>query len=157
MGAWGVKALESDAGLDVIDFLEDFYEGKTILLLSEIISIFVVDGLLSKEREHIDFYFDNTAMVLAELYLMFQKEGALDYDHEDEKISLRYKKAFVSDKESLEFIFQYLIDIKNEKPDEDGHREYVELWKESSSWEKWSAHLEYLITELTEQLKIKKT
>lgn len=153
MGAWGIKALESDAGLDVIDFLEDFYKDKTTLVLSDIIVAFIIEGFLGKTRAEIDFYFDNTAVALAELYLMFQEAGELDYDHEEEGVSLRKKTMFVADAESLELLFQYLMDIKNEKPDEDGEREYVELWKDSPSYEQWKAHLEHLIIELKKKLK----
>lgn len=152
MGAWGVKALESDAGLDVVDFLETFYKGKTRLVLSDIIVAFIIEGFLGKTRAEIDCYFDNTAIALTELYLMFQEAGELDYDHEDERISLRKKTAFVSDPESLELLFQYLMDIKNEKPDEDGERESVELWKDSPSYEKWKAHLENLRIKLKKEL-----
>ncbi|CAA6819343.1 MAG: Unknown protein [uncultured Aureispira sp.] len=152
MGAWGVKALESDAGLDVVDFLEMFYKGKTKLVLSDILVAFIVEGFLGQTRAEIDFYFDNTAIALTELYLMFQETGELDYDHEDECISLRKKTAFVSDPESLELLFQYLMDIKNEKPDEDGEREFVELWKDSPSYEKWKAHLENLSIKLKKEL-----
>lgn len=156
MGAWGIKGLESDAGLDVIDFLEDFYESRTTLLLSEIITTFIGEGFLGKNRDQVDFYFDNTTIVLIELYLMFQENGALDYDHENENVSLRKKTAFVSDLTSLEFLFQSLTDIKNERSDKDGEREYVELWKDSSSYEEWKAHLENLIIELKKAIKLKK-
>ena len=50
MGAWGVKALESDAGLDVVDFLETFYKGKTKLVLSDILVAFIVEGFLGQTR-----------------------------------------------------------------------------------------------------------
>ncbi len=113
MGTWGVKALESDAGLDIIDFLENYYEGKEKLVLSEV----------------------------AELVIMFGKTK----DYENNKIPLSNKKEFQFDKKSLEYILNHLIDIKEEKPDEDGEREYVELWKDSDSFEEWKQHLENLI------------
>ena len=148
MGAWGVKALESDNGLDIIYILESFYFKKTELTLSEIIAKLINEGFLSNNRDDIDFLYDNTIVSLAELIFMFKENGELDYDNEDEKISLRNKTHFHSDKKSLEFILQFLKDIKNEKPDVDGQREYVELWKESDSYEKWKQHIEHLITEL---------
>ena len=46
MGAWGVKALESNEGLDVIDFLTDHYLPEhTTLKMEEIISALKDDTL----------------------------------------------------------------------------------------------------------------
>lgn len=153
MGAWGIKALESDAGLDVIDLLEDYYEGKKDLILSEIIELFLKEDFLSDDENNIDYLYDNSAISLAELISMFNKNGEFDYDNEDDNISLRKKKTFKIDQNSIEFILKYLIDIKNEKPDEDGIREYVELWKESDSYDKWKQHLDNLISDLNDILK----
>ncbi len=47
MGAWGINAWESDNCLDVIDFIEELYEGKDTLILSEIISACLDEGLMS--------------------------------------------------------------------------------------------------------------
>lgn len=146
MGTWGIKALESDNGLEVIDFLESHYEGKSELSLSEIISLFLEEGFLSEND--IDFFYDCTSIALAELIVMFKKDGTFDYDNEDENISLSKKKNFKTDKKSIGYILNNLIDIKNEKPDEDGEREYVELWKESDFYDSWKLHLENLILEL---------
>ena len=152
MGAWGFKALESDEGLDVIDFLEALYNNKDKLILSQIISGLLNKGFLSPDMNEIDFFYDNTAMSLAELFLMFKEEGALNYDNEADNLSLRNEKFFEADKKSLEFILQYLIDIKNEKPEEDGTRETVELWRDSDSSEEWKVPLNYLIEGLNKEL-----
>ncbi|NMH87977.1 DUF4259 domain-containing protein [Flavivirga algicola] len=152
MGNWGIKALESDNGLDFIGFLEEFYAEKLELSLSEIITILIKADFLSDDRNNIDYLYDNTAISLAELFLMFKEKGELDYDNEDERVSLRKKTQFKSDKESIEFTLQYLTDIKNEKPDEDGEREFVELWKESDSYDKWQEHLNGLITGLKQNI-----
>jgi hypothetical protein len=151
MGSWGIKALESDSGLDVIDFLEDFYYGKTKITLSEIITEFQKEGFLSSDFEDIEFLYDNTAMSLAELYLMFKEAGELNYDNEDEKKSLRNKKSFDADKKSILFILRYLTDIKNEKKDEEGIREFTELMKKSDYWEESKNHLDFLITKLNKE------
>lgn len=153
MGAWGIKALESDAGLDVIDFLEDYYDGKKDLILSEIIELFLKEDFLSNDENNIDFLYDNSAISLAELIIMFNKNGEFDYDNENDNLSLRKKKTFKIDQNSIKFILKYLSDIKNEKPDEDGIREYVELWKESDSYDKWKQHLDNLISDLNDILK----
>lgn len=148
MGTWSIKALESDAGLDVIAFLEEQYNGKQDLVLSEIINQFLNEGFLSEDKNDIDFLYDNTAMSLAELVIMFYENGVLDYDNENKDIALNEKKTFKTDKKSLQFILQHLIDIKNEKTNEDGEREYVELRKESDSYNAWKQHLENLINKI---------
>ena len=42
MGAWGIKTLESDEGLDVVDVLREYLEGfknKRVITLKEIINL----------------------------------------------------------------------------------------------------------------------
>ncbi|MNI61711.1 hypothetical protein D3C73_1169960 [compost metagenome] len=152
MGAWGIKGLESDEGLDVVDFLRDRIPDHLSLELSELITVMKEEGLLGSTFEEIDFYYDNTALALAELYLMFQETGKLDYDHEDEKKSLRTIRSFTADEASLRLILRYLTDIRDEVPDEDGEREIVELWRDSPNWEAWKVHLEQLMMKIEEHL-----
>jgi hypothetical protein len=149
MGSWGIKALESDTGLDFIDFLKEHITEDLNLKLSGIISE-LKGELLGETFEEIDFLYDNTAMALAELYFMFKDTGELNYDDGNKEKSLKIIKNFTSDKESLEYILKYLIDIKNNVPDEDGEREIVELWAENEEWEN---HLEELIKRTNEELK----
>lgn len=153
MGAWGYKALDSDEGLDVVDFISDYisskYPGtkKVDLKLAELIDLMKENEFLSESYDEIDFYYDNSAMALAELYFMFQQTGQLDYDYEeDESRSLRKRiQSFTGDESSFKFLFKSLMDIKNEVPDQDEEREIVELWKESKSYDKWKDNLETLI------------
>ncbi|MBP1996800.1 DUF4259 domain-containing protein [Paenibacillus eucommiae] len=152
MGSWGIKALESDEGLDAIDFLRDRIPDHLSLELAELITVMKEEGLLGSSFEEIDFYYDNTAMALAELYLMFQETGKLDYGHEDEKKSLLTIRSFAADEESLRFILHYLTDIRDEVPDQDGEREILELWRDSPSWEAWRVHLEQLIMKIEKRL-----
>lgn len=160
MGAWGIKALESDNGLDVIDALEDYIaqkpEGKVELTLGEIIATFK-GGLLGDRIEEIDFLYDNNAMALAELYLDFSETGEMNYDNEETEKSLRDRvKSFTADQASIAFVLRYLTDIRDEVPDDDGEREIVELWRESDSWDQWWAHLQQLIQQLEKEILVKK-
>jgi hypothetical protein len=153
MGAWGHRALESDEGLDVVDFLTEYAaaknEGDVNLTLGEIIAAMRDDGFFGKDSGEIDFYYDNSAMALTELYLGFLDSGELDYDHEEEQKSLRKRvKGFTADSAALEFLLRFLTDIRDEKPDADGEREIVDLWRESEDWEKWQANLNTLIERL---------
>lgn len=156
MGAWGVKALESDEGLDLICFLEDYIsniEKKYVdFELSEILEI-LKGNLLGNSVEEIDFLYDNTAIGLAELYIGFCENGKISFDNEDETLNLEKRvKTFSAEIRSLKYLHNYLINIKNEVPDKDGIRECVELWKESSSWKEWKIHLDRLILKLEKEI-----
>ncbi len=150
MGAWGINAWESDNGLDVIDFIEELYEGKDTLILSEIILACLDEGLMSIDE--IDYLYDSTAMVLAELVVMFYENKKLDFDNEDDSLALNKKIDFKIDKKSIEMLLNQLLDIKDEKPDKDGIREFVFLWKGSSNSERWQAHLNDLIKYLQKEI-----
>lgn len=143
MGSWGIKALESDEGLDVLDILENEYvPGHPVLDLGEIIDLMKKEVMLGEDFSQIDFLFDNTAMALAELYFQWKDEGKLDY-HAENPV---WDKAtgFTASKESVDFLLRQLTDMKNGVPDEDGIRESVELWKNVDSGEINSAWLEHL-------------
>lgn len=156
MGAWGYKALESDEGLDVVDFIRDYAETKypdTIqidLKLSEVINALKEAGFFGETWAEIDFFYDHSAMALSELYLMFKETGELDYpDEENEARDLKKRiQSFTGDTASFDFLLRYLTDIKNEVPDEDGEREIVELWKDSDVYDEWEENLTGLIAGL---------
>ena len=159
MGAWGYKALESDEGLDVVDFVEDYISSKypdtsqIELNLSELITAMKEDGFFGETFDDVEFFYDHSAMALAELYLMFKEDGQLKYeDDEDETKNLKKRvRAFTGDKGAYDFLLRYLMDIKNEKPDKDGEREIVEIWKDSKSFDKWMENLESLIDRLNDK------
>ena len=156
MGAWGHKALESDEGLDVVDFITDYISessSQVDLKLSELITKMKENGFFGENFEDIEFFYDHSAMALAELYFMFKEKGELDYDHKKENLNLRKRiKSFSGDENSFEFILKYLKDIKNEVPDKDGEREIVELWKDSNSYDDWKENLENLIIKLETEI-----
>lgn len=160
MGSWGYKALESDAGLDVVDFISDYISHKhpnteqVSLSLSELIDTMKENGFFGETFTEIDFYFDNSAMALTELYLMFKTTGFLDYEDEDnEALDLKKRvKAFSGDPESFDFLLHYLRDIQNEVPDEDEEREIVELWRESENYNEWKENLDYLVKEIEAEI-----
>ena len=150
MGAWGIKALERDEGLDVLDILKNEYVPEhPVMDLGEMIELMKEEVMLGSDFSQIDFLFDNTAMALAELYFQWKDNGKLDYDHEEaiwDKIT-----GFTASKEALAFLLRQLTDIKNEVPDEDGIREIVDLWKNEDSGEiapAWLEHLNQLIDRL---------
>lgn len=155
MGAWGIKALESDEGLDVIDILENEYIPEhSIMNLEEIIQLMRDEVMLGKDLTEVDFLFDNTAIALTELYFQWKEERKFNYETENniwEKVT-----DFISSKKSIDILLKQLIDIKNKVPDEDGEREIVDLWYENGqnpSYEEWYNHLGSLIEKLKAEYK----
>ena len=150
MGAWGIKALESDEGLDVIDILENEYIPEhSIMNLEEIIQLMRDEVMLGKDLTEVDFLFDNTAIALTELYFQWKEERKFNYETENNL----WKKVtdFISSKKSIDILLKQLIDIKNKVPDEDGEREIVELWYDNGqnpNYEEWYNHLGSLIEKL---------
>ena len=159
MGAWGIKALESDEGLDVVDVLREYleeFEDKKEVTLKEIIDLMIEQGMLGETFEEIEFLYDNTAMAVSELYFDFKENGKLDYDYDDEETPFSKLEKFSSDKKSLKYLIDYLSNIYNKVPDEDGEREIVELWYENGqnpSYEEWYNHLCSLIEKLKSEYK----
>jgi hypothetical protein len=157
MGAWGYKALESDDGLDVVDVLADYVYEKpasdTALSLSDVIKVMKDKGFFHEDIDAIHFTYDFSAMALAELYFSFLDSGELDFDDEDEQKSLRERvKSFTADTASFEFLLSYLTGMRDEKPDEDGNRDSVILWRESERWDEWNTHLLFLIERLEKEI-----
>lgn len=155
MGAWGIKALERDEGLDVIDILKNEYIPEhSIMNLEEIIQLMRDEVMLGKDLTEVDFLFDNTAIALTELYFQWKEERKFNYETENniwEKVT-----DFISSKKSIDILLKQLIDIKNKVPDEDGEREIVELWYDNGqnpSYEEWYNHLGSLIEKLKSEYK----
>ena len=159
MGAWGIKALESDEGLDVVDVLREYleeFEDKKEITLKEIIDLMIEEGMLGETFEEIEFLYDNTAMAVSELYFDFKENGKLDYDYDDEETTFSKLEKFSSDKKSLKYLIDYLSNIYNKVPDEDGEREIVELWYDNGqnpNYEEWYNHLGSLIEKLKAEYK----
>lgn len=149
MGSWGIKALESDNGLDVLDFLNGYLAEHTSITLEDMVALMKDEGLLGETFEDIDFLYDNTAMALAELYVEWVDTGKLA--HGEENSVWAKVTDFTASQEALDFLLRYLHDIRNEVPDEDDEREIVELWRESDSWEEWSSHLDTLVLRLEQE------
>ena len=151
MGSWGVKALESDNGLDLIFLLKSDYLPKhKKLTLGGLIGFLKEEGFLGETVNEIDFLYDNTAIALAELYSEWQETGKLNYDDEDSNVWLAITN-FSASATARKDLLRRLRSIKNQVPDEDGEREIVELWKESNHWESWDKHLDSLIKLLQQE------
>ena len=151
MGSWGIKALESDTGLELIYLLKTEYLPKhKKLTLCGLIGFLKEEGFLGESMREIDFLYDNTAIALAELYFEWQETGKLNYDDEDSTVWSSITE-FTASATARKDLFRRLRDIKNQVPDEDGEREIVELWKESDDWELWDKHLDSLMKLLEQE------
>ena len=92
MGAWGIKALERDEGLDVLDILKNEYVPEhPVMDLGEMIELMKEEVMLGSDFSQIDFLFDNTAMALAELYFQW-KDIALPADWKLDQESMKDEK-----------------------------------------------------------------
>lgn len=110
MGAWGYKALESDEGLDVVGFLQDFINQQNDskqLIVRNSIQAMKNQGFFGETFEDIDFFYDMSAMALAEFYIHYLNTGQFyGNDSNDANIHM------TADKSSLTFILRYLKDIE---------------------------------------------
>jgi len=151
MGAWGYKALESDEGLDVVGFLQDYIENQinlNHLSLTDIVKAMKNDGFFGETFKDIDFFYDVSAMALAEIYITFLNTG--NFLSDESKCG--NVQSLTADEDALTFIIRYLIDIRDEVPDEHGSREIVELWRESKSWHAWQSNLNDLIHRIEQEI-----
>jgi len=151
MGAWGYKALESDEGLDVVGFLQDYIENQinlNHLSLTDIVKAMKNDGFFGETFKDIDFFYDVSAMALAEIYITFLDTG--NFLSDESKCG--NVQSLTADEDALTFIIRYLIDIRDEVPDEYGSREIVELWRESKSWHAWQSNLNDLIHRIEQEI-----
>jgi len=126
---WGIKAIQSDEGLDVIDLFEAFVEKHPDLEMKELIAYYKVQGFLAKDKTEIDYLYDTTAIALSEIYLEYRETGEVVFGNEPLVI-----RSFTAMKEDVQFLRTLIDDIIQERPDEDGEREYADLHKETPGW-----------------------
>ncbi|MCD0446435.1 DUF4259 domain-containing protein [Glycomyces sp. A-F 0318] len=67
MGAWGVKALESDEGLDVLALVEELAAGRDRVTADELVDAARAAGLLGDDPTVDEYLYDVTALALAEI------------------------------------------------------------------------------------------
>ncbi|WP_280398055.1 hypothetical protein [Nocardia carnea] len=67
MGAWGVKALESDEGLEVLALVEEISEDRDQVTAEELVNAARAAGLLGNDPADDEYLYDVTALALAEI------------------------------------------------------------------------------------------
>ncbi|MGN7986053.1 hypothetical protein ACTJKC_01865 [Pedobacter sp. 22226] len=129
MGSWGTKALYSDEGLDIINLLVSFVEKYPDVEMGQLIAYYKAKGFLAPDDTAIDYLYDTTAIALSEIYLEYQQTGR--FTTGDGPLDIR---SLVATKKGLQFLMTCLDDIIQEKPDEDGEREYVDIHRGTPGW-----------------------
>ncbi|PRY59176.1 hypothetical protein [Glycomyces artemisiae] len=67
MGSWGVKALESDEGLEVLDLVEGLTRDREQVTADELVAAAQESGLLGDDPAVDEYLYDMTALALAEI------------------------------------------------------------------------------------------
>ena len=147
MGAWGVRALDSDEGLDVFDEFTDYCIENDEIKMGDLLEHFKETGFLPENPEEIDFLYDHTVMVLAELLEEYHKNGKviINYENDDDEDIEEEITNISFDKENVSFLIEQISDIL--KPKDEMHETY-ELWEDSDSFQEWKEHVLSLLETL---------
>ena len=159
MGSWGVRAHESDYGLNLLIVAENSYlrgvKYKTFhikhileILRSNIIDEFAKESI-GWDAHYIDFFYDYTfhykyahvVMLVAECFAEYRQKGKYlirDYD----KDRTRRIATFIYTDIDLETLWTELQSIL------DPEHALYDSWKDSESFEKWQSHLKMLCESL---------
>jgi hypothetical protein len=115
MGSWGIKALQSDEGLDIIELFNSYAKQHRDLKLKELIAYYKAEGFLATDKSDIGYLYDTTAIALGEIYLEYLETGQFATNSEPMAIH-----SFTAGKKDVRFLMECIDDIINEKPDGDG-------------------------------------
>ena len=140
MGAWGVRALDSDEGLDVLDEFTDYSIENDKIKIGDLIEYFIETEFLPENPDEKDFLYDQTVMVLAELLEEYNEKGkiVLEYEDDDEE-EVEAEITNVSfDESDINYLTEQITDIL--KPKGEIHEIY-ELWEDSESFQEWKEHV----------------
>jgi hypothetical protein len=67
MGSWGVRALQSDEGLEVLAMVEAAVRGRDRVTADELVNAARDEGLLGDDPAEDEYLYDMTALALAEI------------------------------------------------------------------------------------------
>lgn len=135
MESWGVKSLESDAGLDVLDSLSTYIEKTPAVKLDELIVFFQEKGFLPNNNDN-DFFYDISAIAITELLFEYLETGSLAYEGAKSIKSWSYKE------KEIDYLKNFLEAIYHNKED---HQGIYDQWDGNKEW---LAYIENLITKL---------
>lgn len=133
MGAWGVKALQSDEGLDVLSLIEALAAQRDRVTADELVAAARDEGLIGDDPEDDEYLFDVTALALSEI---------LTGDTDQFTESPFGGTSFEASPQGTRFLLAWLRRIQDSDEEE---REYLELWEGDPEQ---AAHLEKTIAAL---------
>ena len=154
MGSWGIRAHESDDGLDLLAVAEDRYlrgvKFKTFHVrhITELLRSHIIDTFAKESSEweshYIDFFYDYTfsyrfahaVMLVAECFAAYRQNGEYTIqDFSTEKARKRRIAEFVFTNKDLELLRMELQSIL------DPQHSLYGSWKDSDSFNEWQATL----------------
>ena len=163
MGSWGVRAHESDCGLDLLAVAENRilrgikFKTFHVRHITELLRAHLIDEFAKEsygwEAQYIDFFYEYTlphdfahaVMLVAECFADYRKKGKyVIHDYEAKKN--RHISEFVFTNADLEFLLTELQSILNPE-----HALY-DSWKNSESLKKWQAHIKLLCDTLSQAI-----
>lgn len=159
MGCWGVKAFESDAGLDAVDSIRQNLPADGKMELKTMLTILQSDVWCSPP-EPAEGHSHTSPMALAELMVKFMDQKLEGLDHDDLQLAKEKKFAsitsFTADRESIQWVKKYLSDTLRHS------RIIAEFqakkgqprggWFDEKNWLGWQAHMERLIGRMDQLL-----
>ena len=150
MGNWGIRALQSDEGLDVLDRMREILADRTDVRMADFLERLRSEGMLpgGAGSTDVSFLYDKCATATTELLFEFREKGHLDYDDG----GFRKLRSFTAGAEELEYLLHMLQDIRAGKPGRRGFREYTNISLAGPGADEWRAHMDDLIGKLSEAL-----
>ena len=164
MGSWGIRAHDSDYGLDLLGIIEERYlrgikfKNFYVKHITELMRAYIVDEFVKEsngwEPHYIEFFYDYTfqyrfaeaVMIVAECFTEYRIKGKyLIYDFKSGR--KRQITNFIFTCEDLKYLLAELQFILNPK-----HPLY-ESWSESDSFSEWQLHIKTLCNILLETIK----
>lgn len=134
MGSWGVKALESDNGLDVLNAVRELAAGRAAVTADELVAALRAEGFLGEDPAEDEYLYDVTALGLAEILT-----GDTDQLTPDTLGATTFERT----PEGTAVLVDWLTRIRDADAEE---REIVELWDGD---EAFAAHVGARLAALT--------
>jgi len=165
VGSWGVRAHESDTGLDLLAVAVDKHlcgvRFKTFHVkhVMEIMKAHIIDKFAKEsydwESQYIDFFYEYTfpykfahaVMLVAECFAEYRQKGKYAvHDFTTEKVRKRQVKEFIFTQKDLETLLTELRSFL------DPQHALYQAWSGSESFEKWKAHIQALCDTLSQSI-----
>lgn len=156
MGCWGITAMQSDDGLDAVEFIREHFPKDGKLELSTVIQSLLQDEC-NRPPEVTDGQPHTSPMALAEIMVKFLEQDHESLDH-DVGPYMRQNKysmvtSFTATKESIQWVRNYIADTLRHS------RRNAQMESQNRKWggwfkeENWTGWQEYM-TDLAGHLQV---